>query len=201
MPGGMSRKRHAAVFGIERELRFSSRRPELNHDQLLRLKIRPTQPYTEPAKPSSVACSISSRLPNLLVHSPCGSCLAVCVGIRLRSTYMAIFSNPGSNSEVSHGVYPRVRKARVWSPRTRYPIPFSDQSGKETFDLLFHQRKPCSLPHLNHALAISSIFPLRRGSTGSTSVMAFKAQNQWSGSRSSSRSNSAMASRPMPIIC
>lgn len=126
----------------------------------------------------------------------------------------------GLKSNLSrHTAWPVIQFHRIWFPPctiipcrsgdtvvsrrswTCYSVGFSAQPRKETFDLVLHQRKPCSFPHRNHAFAISSSLPFKLGSTGSTPVIAFNAQNQWSGSRSNARSNNGMASRPIPMIC
>jgi hypothetical protein len=72
-----------------------------------RFKICFTEPYISLVNPSN-SCSISSQRPNLLVHFPLDNCLAACVGSPSGVAYIAIFSKPDSNSELSQGSYPSV---------------------------------------------------------------------------------------------
>ena len=89
--------------------------------------------------------------------------------------------------------------ARSW--RTRDGIPRSSQTREELLDLVVAQINPSSLPQASHASAIRSIRPRSSGWTGSTPVIALRAQNQCSGSVSSSMSKRGTTCGPSPMIC
>lgn len=64
-----------------------------------------------------------------------------------------------------------------------------------------HQRRPSSRAHWSQSALIPWRSPLCAGAIGSTPVIAVRAQNQWSGSSSSSLRSSGRALRPIPMIC
>ena len=110
-----------------------------------------------------------------------------------------------------HRIGPPPRAITLRSPgdtvvtrrsRTGDGIGRSDKIREATLEFVaVVQINPSSLPQASHASVIRSIRPRSSGWTGSIPVIALRAQNQCSGSFSSSINNRGTAWGPRPIIC